>query len=182
MFFETPAQFRAWLRKHAANERECIVGFYKRGSGKASISWPESVDEALCVGWIDGVRTRIDAEAYKIRFSPRRPNSIWSAINVEKVRRLIAEGRMTPRGLEVFARRREDKSRVYSYEQAKRAEFPPDYCAQFKQHSQAWQFFLKQAPSYRHLAAWYITSAKRPETREARLAKVIAISEQGLRL
>jgi uncharacterized protein YdeI (YjbR/CyaY-like superfamily) len=182
IFFETPAQFRAWLRKHAASERECIVGFYKRGSGKASISWPESVDEALCVGWIDGVRTRIDEESYKIRFSPRRQNSIWSAINVAKVRSLKAEGRMTQPGLDVFARRREDKSRVYAYEQAKRAELPAEQSARFQKHSKAWQFFLKQAPSYRHLAAWYITSAKRPETREARLAKVIAISEQGLRL
>jgi len=182
IFFETPAQFRAWLRKHAASERECIVGFYKRGSGKASISWPESVDEALCAGWIDGVRTRMDEDSYKIRFSPRRQNSIWSAINVEKVRRLKAEGRMTQRGLDVFERRREGKSRVYSYEQAKRAELPPEQSAQFKKNSKAWQFFLKQAPSYRHLAAWYITSAKRPETRQTRLAKVIELSKQGMRL
>jgi uncharacterized protein YdeI (YjbR/CyaY-like superfamily) len=182
VFFETPAKFRAWLRKHASSDTECVVGFYRRGTGKPGISWQESVDEALCVGWIDGVRARIDEASYKIRFSPRRHDSMWSAINIERVRILKAAGRMTQRGLDVFARRREDKSRVYSYEQAKGAELQPEQAAQFKKHRKAWQFFLTQAPSYRHMAAWYITSAKRPETRQARLAKVIEVSEQGLRL
>ena len=181
-FFETPAKFRAWLRKHGASEKELIVGFYKRGTGLPSMTWQESVDEALCMGWIDGIRTRIDDQSYKIRFSPRRPTSMWSAINIERVRVLQGEGRMTRAGLDVFARRSEEKSRTYAYEQAKRAEFEPALESKFRKHKKAWKFFQAQAPSYRHMAAWYVTSAKRPETRQTRLAKVIALSQNGVRL
>lgn len=181
-FFATPARFRAWLKKHAASESELIVGFHKRESGLPSMTWQESVDEALCVGWIDGVRTRIDHQSYKIRFSPRRTTSTWSAINIERVGVLQAQGRMTRAGLDAFARRSEEKSRTYAYEQVKRAEFGPEQEAVFRKNRKAWTFFQAQAPSYRHMAAWYVMSAKRPETRQARLARVIEVSAQGLRL
>lgn len=178
-FFETPAQFGAWLRKHGATASELIVGFYKRDSGRASMTWPESVDEALCVGWIDGVRTRIDEIAYKIRFTPRRPTSTWSAINIERVRVLQAEGRMTPAGLEAFARRNEEKSRTYAYEQVKKAELAPAETAAFRKQRAAWKFFQAQPPSYRHKAAWWVISAKRPGTRQSRLQRLIEAAGRG---
>jgi uncharacterized protein YdeI (YjbR/CyaY-like superfamily) len=181
-FFETPQKFRAWLRKHAAAEQELIVGFHKRDSGLASMTWQESVDEALCVGWIDGVRTRIDEQSYKIRFTPRRPTSIWSAINIGRVQVLQASGRMTAAGLEAFARRSEEKSRTYAYEQAKRAELLPAQQALFMKHKKAWQFFQAQAPSYRHRVAWHVVSAMREETRQSRLLKLIEASANGQRL
>ena len=181
-FFKTPGKFRAWLAQHSAIESELVVGFYKRESGRPSMTWSESVDEALCFGWIDGVRTRIDEHSYKIRFSPRKPTSIWSAINVEKVRVLQAAGRMTKAGLDAFARRNEDRSRAYSYEQAKRAVLEPAQEAEFKKNKKAWKFFEAQPPSYRRMAAWYVVSAKRPETRQTRLTKVIQASANGVRI
>jgi uncharacterized protein YdeI (YjbR/CyaY-like superfamily) len=181
-FFETPAKFRAWLKRHGSTETELVVGFYKLGSGRASMTWSESVDEALCYGWIDGVRTRIDQHSYKIRFSPRKPTSIWSAINIEKVKILQAAGRMTQAGLDAFARRREEKSRTYSYEQAKRAELEPEQVTEFQRNKKAWRFFKAQPRSYRHMTAWYVISAKRPETRKARLARVIEVSAGAARL
>jgi len=181
-FFKTPAEFRAWLVRYGATEPQLIVGFYKRDSGRPSMTWTESVNEALCFGWIDGVRTRIDEHSYKIRFSPRRPTSIWSAINIEKVRVLHADGRMTKAGLAAFARRREARSRVYSYERAKRAVLEPTQEAEFKKNNKAWQFFQAQAPSYQRMAAWYIVSAKRSETRRTRLSKIIQASANGLRI
>jgi uncharacterized protein YdeI (YjbR/CyaY-like superfamily) len=146
------------------------------------MTWSESVDEALCYGWIDGVRTRIDKHSYKIRFSPRKSTSIWSSVNIEKVKVLQATGRMTQAGLDAFARRNEEKSRTYSYEQVKRAELEPTHMAEFQRNKKAWEFFKAQPPSYRHMAAWYVISAKRPETRNARLAKVIEVSASGVRL
>jgi uncharacterized protein YdeI (YjbR/CyaY-like superfamily) len=181
-FFKTPAEFRAWLARHGAVESELVVGFYKRESGRPSMTWSESVDEALCFGWIDGVRTRIDEHSYKIRFSPRKPTSIWSAINVEKVRVLQAAGRMTKAGLDAFARRSEERSRAYSYEQTKRAVLEPAQEAKFKKNKKAWKFFEAQPPSYRRMAAWYVVSAKRPETRQTRLTKVIEASANGVRI
>jgi uncharacterized protein YdeI (YjbR/CyaY-like superfamily) len=181
-FFKTAAEFRGWLARHGAIELELVVGFYKRESGRPSMTWSESVDEALCFGWIDGVRTRIDEHSYKIRFSPRKPTSIWSAINVEKIRVLQAAGRMTKAGLDAFARRSEDKSRAYSYEQAKRAVLEPVQEAEFKKNKKAWKFFEAQPPSYRRMAAWYVVSAKRPETRQTRLTKVIQASANGVRI
>jgi len=182
IFFETPAKFRAWLRRHAATASELVVGFYKRDSGLRSITWEESVDEALCFGWIDGVRTRIDDRSYRIRFTPRRPTSAWSAINMRKVRLLQEQGRMTQAGLDAFARRNDAKSRIYAYEQVRRAELEPAQQAQFRRNRKAWAFFAAQAPNYRHRFAWYVTSAKRPETRQARLAKLIEASARGVRL
>jgi len=182
VFFETPAAFCAWLRKHAATAAELMVGFHKRDSGLRSMTWEESVDEALCVGWIDGVRTRIDERSYRIRFTPRRPTSVWSAINLRKVELLQQQGRMTQAGLDAFARRNDEKSRIYAYEQVKRAELQPAQQAQFRRNRKAWTFFEAQAPSYRHRMAWYVTSARRPETCRARLAKLIEASARGERL
>ena len=182
LFFTTPQAFRAWLALHAAVASELIVGFQKRASGRPSMTWPESVDEALCVGWIDGVRTRIDEHTYKIRFSPRKPTSIWSAINIARVAELERAGRMTAAGLAAFARRREDRSRTYAYEQSRTATLEEHELAAFRRHAAAWAFFERQAPSYRRVALWNVVSAKRPETRQRRLANLIAASGKARRL
>ncbi|MEO7066393.1 MAG: YdeI/OmpD-associated family protein [Rhodanobacter sp.] len=158
------------------------MGFYKKGSGQPSMSWKESVDEALCVGWIDGRRSRIDDLAYMIRFTPRKRTSIWSAVNVERVGVLQAEGRMRPAGFSAFNHRREAKSGIYAHEQKMHAQLTPEDEALFRRHKKAWEFFEAQPPGYRHLVVWGILSAKRQETKSARLARLIAASEQGVRL
>ena len=181
-FFETAIAFSAWLAKHAATRSELLVGFHKRGSGRKSLTWPESVDEALCFGWIDGVRKRIDDDSYTIRFTPRKPTSIWSAINIERVRILESEGRMKEAGLKAYAHRREAKSKIYAYEQAACATLERDDEAAFRRNKAAWKFFEAQPPGYRHLVVWRIVSAKRAETRRDRLAKLIEASQNGQRL
>ena len=181
-FFEAPTKFRAWLRLHAESASELIVGFYKRATDRPSMTWQESVDEALCYGWIDGVRTRIDDDSYKIRFTPRKPTSTWSAINIERVAVLRKEGRMTDAGLEAYAHRKESKSRTYAYEQAKTAALEPKELALFRKNKAAWKYFESQPPGYRHLHIWRIVSAKRAETRQSRLAKLIVASRKGVRL
>jgi uncharacterized protein YdeI (YjbR/CyaY-like superfamily) len=182
IFFESPSGFRSWLEKHAAGESELIVGFHKRATDRPSMTWPESVDEALCFGWIDGVRTRIDDHSYKIRFTPRKPSSTWSAINIERVVVLQKEGRMIEAGLTAYAHRKEAKSRTYAYEQAETATLEPKELAQFRKNKAAWKYFEAQPPGYRHLSIWRIVSAKRAETRQSRLAKLIEASQNGLRL
>ncbi len=182
VFFETPARFRAWLSRHSTSESELIVGFYKRATGRPSMTWQGSVDEALCVGWIDGVRTRLDDQSYKIRFTPRKATSIWSSINVRRVRVLEAEGRLKEAGRRAFEHRHEGKSGIYAYEQAKTAALEPNDEAGFRKNRAAWKFFEAQPRSYRHLVIWRIVSAKRAETREARLARLIEASKNGLRL
>lgn len=181
VFFATSADFRAWLEAHHATAAELLVGFYKVGSGKASITWPESVDEALCFGWIDGVRTRIDGASYRIRFSPRRPGSVWSAVNIASAERLIAAGRMTPAGLKAFEARKENKSGIYSYEQ-RRAELEEPYNSLLQQNEAAWNYFQLQPPSYRKGVSWFILSAKQEATRLKRLEKLIEYSAKGERL
>ena len=181
-FFQTPALFQAWFKQHAARHSELLVGFYKRGSGLPSISWQESVDEALCFGWIDGVRTRIDDRSYKIRFTPRKPSSTWSAVNIERAGVLEAEGRMTPPGRQALAHRSEAKSRTYAYEQSNHAVLEPHDEVRFRKNKPAWKFFIAQPPGYRHLATWHVLCAKRAETRESRLSKLIQASQDGLRL
>ena len=181
VFFPTAADFRAWLEEHHAAEPELVVGFYKVGSGKASITWPESVDEALCFGWIDGVRKRIDDASYRIRFSPRRPGSVWSAVNIASAERLIAAGRMTPAGLKAFEARKENKSGIYSYEQ-RRAELEEPYNTLLQQNEAAWSYFQSQPPSYRKGVSWFILSAKQEATRLKRLEKLIEYSARGEKL
>jgi uncharacterized protein YdeI (YjbR/CyaY-like superfamily) len=178
-FFATPAEFRAWLERHHADRRELLVGFYKRGSGRPSITWPESVDEALCFGWIDGVRRSIDGESYSIRFTPRQKRSIWSAVNIKRAGELLAEGRMRPAGHAAFEARTDDRSAVYSHERRSAAKLEPEQQAGFEADAAAWAWFQGQAPSYRRAALHWVTSAKRAETRERRLRTLIADSAAG---
>jgi uncharacterized protein YdeI (YjbR/CyaY-like superfamily) len=180
-FFKTPAELRRWFAKHHASEDVLWVGFYKKESGEPSITWAESVDEALTVGWIDGIRKRIDARRYKIRFTPRRRSSVWSAINIARVEELKKAGRMRPAGLEAFAARRENRSGVYSYEQ-RPADLPEPYAAMLAANRRAQAFFAAQPPSYRKLACWWVVSAKQEETRNKRLGKLIEASVAGKRL
>ena len=181
LFFPTPAHLRRWFSGHHASETELWVGFYKKDTGRPSITWPESVDEALCVGWIDGIRKRIDEESYKIRFTPRRPTSIWSAINIARVAVLEKEGRMQPAGRAAFAKRRENRSGIYSYEQ-RPVNLPEPYAGQLRANTAAAAFLDAQPPSYRKLAAWWVLSAKKEETRQARLAKLIELCAAGKRV
>jgi uncharacterized protein YdeI (YjbR/CyaY-like superfamily) len=180
-FFKTPTAFRKWLTTNHAKSKELWVGFYKKDSGKPSITWPESVDEALCFGWIDGIRKSLDHESYVIRFSPRKPNSIWSAVNIRNVERLIKEKRMESPGLTAYAARKEYRSGIYSYEQ-RPVELVEPYARIFKRHKTAWKFFQVQPPSYRKMMNWFIVSAKREETRLQRLDRLIEASAKGERL
>jgi uncharacterized protein YdeI (YjbR/CyaY-like superfamily) len=177
----TPDDFRKWLEQHHATEQELLIGFYKKGSGKPSITWPESVKEALCFGWIDGIRRNVDDESYSIRFSPRRRTSIWSAINIKYALELIEHGLMQPAGLAAFELRRENKSGIYAYEQ-RTATIPEPYLSEFKKNKTAFKFFESQPAGYRKQMSWWIVSAKLEETRLKRLAKLIAESAAGRRL
>jgi uncharacterized protein YdeI (YjbR/CyaY-like superfamily) len=181
-FFETPDDFRAWLERHHESESELLVGFYKKGSGRPSITWPESVAEALCFGWIDGVRRGIDADSYSIRFTPRKPSSNWSKVNIDKVAELAEQGRMWPAGEAAFERRSEARSAIYAYEQRKAAAFDPGQEREFRAHEGAWGFFQSQPAGYRQTATYWVISAKREETRRKRLATLIQDSANGLRL
>ncbi len=180
IFFATPAKFRAWLARQHDKATEHWVGFHKKHTGKPSITWPEAVDVALCFGWIDGVRHKIDEESYKIRFTPRKPGSTWSSINVKRVEELTKLGLMTPAGLEAFGKIQQGKSGIYAYEQRNEAKLDGDCERQFRAHPAAWDFFQAQPPWYRRTATYWVISAKRPETRQARLATLIADSAQSL--
>jgi uncharacterized protein YdeI (YjbR/CyaY-like superfamily) len=178
-FFASPAAFRKWLEAHHAKDRELLVGFYKAGSGRPSITWPESVDEALCVGWIDGVRRRIDDESYTIRFTPRRAGSTWSVVNSGRMAVLIEAGRALPAGLAAFARRTGKKSGIYSYEQRESAKLDAAQVRQFRARPAAWNYFQAQAPWYRRTTTCWVVSAKREATRERRLAVLIDNCARG---
>jgi uncharacterized protein YdeI (YjbR/CyaY-like superfamily) len=180
-FFKTPAELRKWFRGNHARATELWVGYYKKGSGKPSITWPESVDEALCVGWIDGIRKTVDEERYAIRFTPRKKGSIWSAVNIARMKVLSGEKRVRPEGDKAFAARLENKSGIYSYEQ-RQAHLEEPYAGMLKKHPAAAAFFDQQPPSYRKAISWWIVSAKREETRLARLEKLIDVSAKGKRL
>ena len=181
-YFSTADAFRHWLNTHGEQARELLVGLHKVGSGTPSMSWPQSVDEALCVGWIDGVRKRVDDQRYQIRFTPRKPGSIWSSVNIERMAVLIAEGRVAPAGLAAFARRIEAKSRVYAYEQADLASLSAAEDKAFRRQRKAWLFFAQQAPSYRKVCLHWVTQAKQAATRQRRLAQLIAASADRRRL
>lgn len=180
-FFKSPLAFRKWLAANCAKSKELWVGFYKKGSGKASITWPESVDEALCFGWIDGIRKRIDDESYVIRFTPRKPTSVWSAVNMRNVERLIKENRMQPAGMKAYEARKEYRTGIYSYEQ-RSPELIEPYAGTLKRNRAAWKFFQAQPPSYRKMMNWFVVSAKREETRLKRLETLIKASAKGQRL
>jgi uncharacterized protein YdeI (YjbR/CyaY-like superfamily) len=178
-YFRTSADFREWLERNHAKATELLVGFYKTSSGKPSLTWPESVDEALCFGWIDGVRKSLGEEAYTIRFTPRKATSIWSSINVAKVAALRKAGKMHPAGEAAFARRSAAKTGVYSFERSEAAQLGPDEARSLKANRKAAAFFGAQPPSYQRAAKHWVVSAKRPETRAKRLAALIADSAAG---
>jgi len=181
IFFQTPKDFRNWLEKNHKTEKEIVVGFYKIGSLKKSITWSEAVDQALCFGWIDSVRRSIDDESYSNRFTPRKSTSIWSAINIKKVEDLTKAGLMKHVGLEAFSLRKKEKSGVYSHE-TDDVKLSEEYEKQFKDHQKAWEFFQKQAPSYKKITIHWIMSAKQEKTRISRLEKAISESEKEKRI
>lgn len=180
VFFAEAAEFRVWLTRNHRSATELMVGFYRVGSGKPSMTWPESVAEALCFGWIDGVRRRRDAERYTIRFTPRRKESRWSAVNIRLATELEAAGRITEAGRAAFACR-DPASAGYSYER-RNAELGAVQVREFRRNKRAWAFFEGQPPGHRRLAAWYVMSAKREETRARRLARLVEASAAGRRL
>jgi uncharacterized protein YdeI (YjbR/CyaY-like superfamily) len=181
LFFATPALFRAWLKKHHKSAAEVIVGFYRKDSGKPSLTWSEAVDEALCFGWIDGIRRKHSEIAYSNRFTPRRPGSNWSAINIAKVEQLTKQGRMQPAGVAAYAKRTEAKSRIYTYELDGMPEFPPALAKKFKANKKAWAFFQGQPPYYRKLSTQWVCGAKQEATRQRRLDNLILTSENRRR-
>jgi uncharacterized protein YdeI (YjbR/CyaY-like superfamily) len=180
-FFKDAATLRAWLEVHGTQASELIVGFVKTHTGKATLTWPRAVDEALCFGWIDGVRTSIDENHYKIRFTPRKPSSRWSAVNIKRVPELEAEGKMTKAGLAAFALRTEARSRTGSYEQQEFPELSAAETAQFKKNKAAWAFYEKLPPSYRRKVNWLIISAKQEATRARRFSALVAACAEGRR-
>jgi uncharacterized protein YdeI (YjbR/CyaY-like superfamily) len=181
-FFPTAAQFAAWLRDNHQTESELLAGFYKKDSGQPSMTWPESVDAALCFGWIDGVRRRIDDASYSIRFTPRKPRSIWSAVNIRRMQELTAVQRVEAAGAKAFAARSEERSAVYAFEQQNVA-FDEAQQKLFRANKAAWRFFEAQAPWYRRTATWWVISAKRAETKTKRLETLIedSAAERTLR-
>jgi len=172
-FFPTPADFRAWFESHHDKFRELLVGFYKKDSGKSSITWPESVQVALCFGWIDGVRKSLGETSYMIRFTPRKPASTWSAINIRFVQELTKKGLMHPAGLKAFAARAAKKSAIYSYEQRKTAQFTREQAKEFRANKAAWEFFRSQPPWYQRVCTYWVITAKKEETRLKRLSTLI---------
>lgn len=181
VFFPTPSHLRKWFEKHHAVAGDLWVGYYKKGSGKPGVTWPESVDEALCVGWIDGIRKRLDGRSYTIRFTPRKSRSIWSAVNIRRARELAGEGRMRPAGLKAFEARRENRSGIYSYEQ-RRDRLEEPYESLLRKNADAWAFFQAQPRSYRKAAGWWVISARKDETRIKRLGRLIEDSARGRRI
>ncbi|MEP6822608.1 MAG: YdeI/OmpD-associated family protein [Chthoniobacterales bacterium] len=182
LFFATPKDLRAWLRANHQSATEQWVGFYRKDSGRPSITWPESVDEALCVGWIDGLRKGVDAASYMIRFTPRKKASTWSAVNIARVAELTREKRMRPAGLKAFEQRTKAKSGIYAYEQRQQATLDPAAEKSFRAETAAWGFFRAQPAGYRKTAIWWVVSGKRTETRAKRLATLMQDSKTGVRL
>jgi uncharacterized protein YdeI (YjbR/CyaY-like superfamily) len=180
-FFRTPLAFRQWLERHHASADALVVGFYKKDCGKPTMTWPQSVDEALCFGWIDGIRKSVDAVSYTIRFTPRKSGSVWSNVNMKRGAVLIERGLMRPAGLKAFEARKENRSGIYSYEQ-RTANLEPPYERLLKKDRRARDHFYSQAPSYRKAIGWWILSAKKEETRVKRMEKLIAYSARGERL
>ena len=182
VYFSNAAALRKWFAANSRKAKELIVGYMKRETGVPSITWPESVDEALCVGWIDGVRNRIDDRRYQIRFTPRRKGSHWSTINIRRVGALRKLGRMKPAGLAAFAARDKTRTGRAHYEQRKKAKLWPEHVKDFKRHPAAWKYYETVTPGYKHLVNFWITSAKKPETRAKRLQILISACAQGKRL
>jgi len=180
-FFRSPAELRRWFARHHATADELLVGFHKVHTGRVALTYAEALDEALCVGWIDGLKRRLDDDTYSLRFTPRRAKSYWSATNIRHAERLTAAGRMRPVGRAAFARRDQAVARRYSFEQRAQVALAPELLRRFRWHRAAWRFFEAQPPSYRRTAVWWIMSAKRAETRERRLSELIERSAAGTR-
>lgn len=179
LFFETPEAFHDWLLAHETEAQEVWVGYYKKHTGRQGMSWSASVDVALCFGWIDGIRKTVDADGYKIRFTPRKAKSVWSAVNVKKAKVLIAQGKMRPRGLELFQQRRD----THGYSAAQRnIPLAPAYAEQLQANAEAQRFFETLAPSYQRDSIWWVMSAKREATRLKRLEILIASAAAGLKI
>ena len=172
IYFASPQEWRAWLEENHADAKEALVGFYKKHTGRQGMSWAEAVDEALCFGWIDTVVRRVDDDRHYQRFTPRKANSTWSAVNIANVERLTAEGRMTDAGLRAYAARSEENSRIYAFEQSD-AQLPGEALGRLRANAAAWAFWESRPAGYRKIASWWVISAKRPETREKRLATLI---------
>lgn len=172
IYFGSPAEWRTWLEQHHASASEVMVGFYKKSTGRQGMSWSQAVDEALCFGWIDGVVRRVDDARHRQRFTPRQARSTWSAVNIDKVERLTAEGRMADAGLRAYAARSEENSRIYAFEQDA-VELSPEALQRLRADEAAWSFWESRPAGYRRIASWWVVSAKRPETREKRLATLI---------
>jgi uncharacterized protein YdeI (YjbR/CyaY-like superfamily) len=181
IFFTSPEEWRDWLERNHADSSEVWVGMYRKASGRPTMAWSDAVDQALCFGWIDGIRRSVDDISYANRFTPRRPGSNWSAINIEKVRKLKKQGLMHPAGLAAFEKRLDNRSEVYSYERAN-ATLGDDFEKKFRANRKAWRFWESQPPGYRRIATWWVISAKREETRERRLATLINDSAEGRRI
>ena len=181
VYFASAKAFAAWLAKHHDREREIMVGFYKKGSGREGLTYREALDVALAYGWIDGVRRRVDDASYTNRFSPRQANSVWSAVNRKRVEELIVAGRMKPPGLAAYERRSDRKRGRYSYEERPTG-FEPALEKIFRSHKKAWAFFEAQPPGYRRTAIWYVVSAARDETQRRRLTTLIELCATGRRL
>ena len=179
--FSSQEEFRKWLVKNHAAASQLFVGFHKKSSGKKGATYPEALDEALCFGWIDGVRRSINAESYVIRFTPRKSKSIWSLVNVRNVERLQKAGKMAEPGLQAFAAREKHRTGIYSFEQ-KRPGLSAEYKKLFSANTRAWEFFAEQAPWYQRTAGYWVSSAKQEETRMRRLAKLMEVSANGRRL
>lgn len=180
-FFAHQSDFRKWLEENHDKAKELIVGYYKVGSGKPSLTWSESVDQALCFGWIDGIRKSLDSESYCIRFTPRKPTSIWSTVNIKKMEEMIPKGLVRKAGLVAYEKRKDKKTGIYTYEQDE-IEFSPIIEQHFKLNAKAWDFFQKQPPFYRKLMTGWIIRAKQESTKFSRLEKLIKASEDGIRL
>jgi uncharacterized protein YdeI (YjbR/CyaY-like superfamily) len=178
VFFTQQAHFREWLIKNHQKETALVVGFYKVGSGKECMSWSQSVDEALCFGWIDGVRHSIDDECYQIRFTPRKATSIWSAVNIAKIEQLTKKGLMQPAGIASFEKRKESRSKIYSHE-IENTSFSTAFIKQFEANKKAWAYFQSLAPSYKKTSTNWVMSAKQDSTKLKRLSQLIADSEAG---
>ena len=179
IFFKNQAEYRKWLEKNHASAKELWIGFWKKSTGKPTLTWQQCVDESLCFGWIDGIRKSVDADSYKQRVTPRRPTSIWSRVNMKRVGELTAEGRMHPMGVAAFEKR--DRTKAYSYEQMFQGLGPAEE-TKLRKEKKAWEFFQSQPPGYRRLAGWFVMSAKKEETRQRRLETLIRDSAAGRRL
>lgn len=182
VFFESEQEFRLWLERNHQTAAELSVGFYKKNTGKPSMSWSQSVDQALCFGWIDGVRNTINEEAYRIRFTPRRTASIWSAINIDKMEKLLAANLVYPMGKAAYDKRTENKSRIYAYEKTVTDNLPPHWENEFKSDEAAWEFFVAYPPGLKHRILHWITSAKQETTRRQRFEKLMDASKLFKRL